>query len=149
MIKPKTAAKTEKKANDKVKEVLNKIASKGRDELKKAVKVQKVKEEAPKKTNQVKTNDKPETVHLKPEKAAVEKAVPKDEEEDDSEESGEESKVVVEKGNESNEEESIDDDSDDDSEVGIDFKSFLFECDVSNEETTNYFPFKMLLWGNV
>lgn len=114
--KPKTAAKSGKKANDKVKEVLNKIASKGRGELKKAVKVQKVKEEAPKKTNQVKTNDKPETVHLKPEKAAVEKAVPKDEEEDDSEESGEESKVVVEKGNESNEDESIDDDSDDDSE---------------------------------
>ncbi|XP_074625498.1 uncharacterized protein LOC141883785 [Acropora palmata] len=92
---PATKTKNAKKAS----KVLKKIATKGKDQLKKAVKVQKIKEEAPKKTDQVNSNDKLQVVDLKPKKATDEKAVPKDEE-DVREESGEASKVMLEKGDE-------------------------------------------------
>lgn len=105
------AAKT--KNAKKSSKVLKKIATKGKDQLKKVVKVQKIKEEAPKKTDQVKTNDKPQVVDLKPKKATDEKAVPKDEK-DDGEESGEESKVILEKGDENEDGDDADNNDDDD-----------------------------------
>lgn len=112
---PATKTKNVKKAS----KVLRKIATKGKDQLKKVVKVQKIKEEAPEKTDQVKTNDKLQVVDLKPKKATDEKAVPKDEE-DDREESGQASKVMLEKGDENDDADDADDnDGDDNSEVRI------------------------------
>lgn len=107
---PATKTKNAKKAS----KVLKKIATKGKDQLKKAVKIQKIKEEAPKKTDQVNSNDKLQVVDLKPKKATDEKAVPKDEE-DGREESGEASKVMLEKGDEND---GGDDAGNNDSEVG-------------------------------
>ena len=107
---PATKTKNAKKAS----KVLKKIATKGKDQLKKAVKAQKIKEEAPKKTDQVNSNDKLQVVDLKPKKATDEKAVPKDEE-DGREESGEASKVMLEKGDEND---GGDDAGNNDSEVG-------------------------------
>lgn len=85
--------------------VLQKITTKGKDELKKAaVKVHKIKEDIPKKADKVKAKDQPESANSKPKVVAVEKAVPK-KEEDDSEESGEESKLAAEKDDENDDDE--------------------------------------------
>ena len=99
-----------------LKRVMTKIANKGKDEVKKtAVKIQKIKEDVPKKApkTDVKTNDKPEVANLKPEVTVDEKPVPKDEE-DDSEESGEESKADVENDNDDGVDDADDSNSDDD-----------------------------------
>ena len=78
------------------------ISKKEKDKVIKAMKIQKIKADAPKKTSKgdVKAQDRPEVTGLKPEAAVDEKPVPKDEE-DDSEESGEEAKAVVNKSDES------------------------------------------------
>ena len=85
------------------------ISKKEKDKVIKAMKIQKIKADAPKKTSKgdVKAQDRPEVTGLKPEAAVDEKPVPKDEE-DDSEESGEEAKAVVNKSDESD----VDDDDD-------------------------------------
>ena len=97
------------------------ISKKEKDKVIKAMKIQKIKADAPKKTSKgdVKAQDRPEVTGLKPEAAVDEKPVPKDEE-DDSEESGEESKAVVNKSDESDADDDDDtaDDNNDSDEVG-------------------------------
>lgn len=96
------------------------ISKKEKDKVIKAMKIQKIKADAPKKTSKgdVKAQDRPEVTGLKPEAAVDEKPVPKDEE-DDSEESGEEAKAVVNKSNESdaNDDDDAADDNNDSDEV--------------------------------
>ena len=97
------------------------ISKKEKDKVIKAMKIQKIKADAPKKTSKgdVKAQDRPEVTGLKPEAAVDEKPVPKDEE-DDSEESGEESKAVVNKSDESDADDDDDtaDNNNDSDEVG-------------------------------
>ena len=96
------------------------ISKKEKDKVIKAMKIQKIKADAPKKTSKgdVKAQDRPEVTGLKPEAAVDEKPVPKDEE-DDSEESGEEAKTVVNKSDESDADDDDDaaDDNNDSDEV--------------------------------
>ena len=96
------------------------ISKKEKDKVIKAMKIQKIKADAPKKTSKgdVKAQDRPEVTGLKPEAAVDEKPVPKDEE-DDSEESGEEAKAVVNKSDESDADDDDDaaDDNNDSDEV--------------------------------
>lgn len=96
------------------------ISKKEKDKVIKAMKIQKIKADAPKKTSKgdVKVQDRPEVTGLKPEAAVEEKPVPKDEE-DDSEESGEEAKAVVNKSDESDADDDDDaaDDNNDSDEV--------------------------------
>ena len=96
------------------------ISKKEKDKVIKAMKIQKIKADAPKKTSKgdVKAQDRPEVTGLKPEAAVDEKPVPKDEE-DDSEESGEEAKAVVNKSDESDADDDDDaaDDNNDSNEV--------------------------------
>ena len=96
------------------------ISKKEKDKVIKAMKRQKIKADAPKKTSKgdVKAQDRPEVTGLKPEAAVDEKPVPKDEE-DDSEESGEEAKAVVNKSDESDADDDDDaaDDNNDSDEV--------------------------------
>ena len=96
------------------------ISKKEKAKVIKAMKIQKIKADAPKKTSKgdVKAQDRPEVTGLKPEAAVDEKPVPKDEE-DDSEESGEEAKAVVNKSNESdaNDDDDAADDNNDSDEV--------------------------------
>lgn len=96
------------------------ISKKEKDKVFKAMKIQKIKADAPKKTSKgdVKAQDRPEVTGLKPEAAVDEKPVPKDEE-DDSEESGEEAKAVVNKSDESDADDDDDaaDDNNDSDEV--------------------------------
>ena len=96
------------------------ISKKEKDKVIKAMKIQKIKADAPKKTSKgdVKAQDRPEVTGLKPEAAVDEKPVPKDEE-DDSEESGEEAKAVVNKSDESEADDDDDaaDDNNDSDEV--------------------------------
>ena len=93
---------------------LKAISKKEKDKVIKAMKIQKIKVDAPEKTSKgdVKAQDKPEVTGLKPEAAVDEKPVPKDEE-DDSEESGEESKAVVNNSDESDADDDDDDTADD------------------------------------
>ena len=99
---------------------LKTISKKEKDKVIKAMKIQKIKADAPKKTSKgdVKAQDRPEVTGLKPEAAVDEKPVPKDEE-DDSEESGEEAKAVVNKSDESDADDDDDaaDDNNDSDEV--------------------------------
>ena len=90
------------------------ISKKEKDKVIKAMKIQKIKADAPKKTSKgdVKAQDRPEVTGLKPEAAVDEKPVPKDEE-DDIEESGEESKAVANKSDESDADDDDDNTSDD------------------------------------
>lgn len=123
VAKPKQSDQIKKKNNDmtkRVQKVLRKIAEKGKDELRKAaVKIQKIKQDIPKQTYKIKTNDEPKSTTLKPEITVDEKAVPKDKE-DDSEESGDESKVASENNDESDTDSDDDDDSgDEESEVCV------------------------------
>lgn len=96
------------------------ISKKEKDKVIKAMKIQKIKADAPQKTSKgdVKAQDRPEVTGLKPEAAVDEKPVPKDEE-DDSEESGEEAKAVVNKSDESDADDDDDaaDDNNDSDEV--------------------------------
>lgn len=96
------------------------ISKKEKDKVIKAMKIQEIKADAPKKTSKgdVKAQDRPEVTGLKPEAAVDEKPVPKDEE-DDSEESGEEAKAVVNKSDESDADDDDDaaDDNNDSDEV--------------------------------
>ena len=94
---------------------LKTISKKEKDKVIKAMKIQKIKADAPEKTSKgdVKAQDKPEVTGLKPEAAVDEKPVPKDEE-DDSEESGEESKAVANKSDESDADDDDDDNTADD-----------------------------------
>ena len=96
------------------------ISKKEKDKVIKAMKIQKINADAPKKTSKgdVKAQDRPEVTGLKPEAAVDEKPVPKDEE-DDSEESGEEAKAVVNKSDESDADDDDDaaDDNNDSDEV--------------------------------
>ena len=96
------------------------ISKKEKDKVIKAMKIQKIKADAPEKTSKgdVKAQDRPEVTGLKPEAAVDEKPVPKDEE-DDSEESGEEAKAVVNKSDESDADDDDDaaDDNNDSDEV--------------------------------
>ena len=93
---------------------LKTISKKEKDKVIKAMKIQKIKADAPKKTSKgdVKAQDRPEVTGLKPEAAVDEKPVPKDEE-DDIEESGEESKAVANKSDESDADDDDDNTSDD------------------------------------
>lgn len=92
---------------------LKTISKKEKDKVIKAMKIQKIKADAPEKTSKgdVKAQDKPEVTGLKPEAAVDEKPVPKDE--DDSEESGEESKAVSNKSDESDADDDDDNTADD------------------------------------
>ena len=88
-------------------------SKKEKDKVIKAMKIKKIKADAPEKTSKgdVKAQDKPEVTGLKLEAAVDEKPVPKDE--DYSEESGEESKAVVNKSDESDADDDDDDTADD------------------------------------
>lgn len=138
VAKPKQSDQIKKKNNDmtkKVQKVLRKIAEKGKDELRKAaVKIQKIKQDIPKQTYKIKTNDEPESTILKPEITVDEKAVPKDKE-DDSEESGDELKVASENNDESDTDSDDDDDSgDEDSEDEDDSGSSQDEDDDEEDK---------------
>ena len=99
---------------------LKTISKKEKDKVIKAMKIQKIKADAPWKTSEsdVKAQYKPEVIGLKPEAAVDEKPVPKDEE-DDSDESGEVSKAVVNKSDETDaDDDDTADDNNDSDEVG-------------------------------